>query len=205
MSTLPSVEPSRAGLPTHDDIIVLRGLTWADFERLLEIRGQAGVPRFHYLEGALEIMSPGRDHEEIKSVIGCLVEAWCLEQGIDFTTVGSWLQKDERVERGAEPDESYVFGPGPVEDGDRSDLAIEVLWSHGGLDKLEIYRKLQVREVWIWKKDGLTPWILEGERYVGAEASTVLPELDLAWLGSFVSIRPTSAAIRALQHALRQP
>ena len=96
--SIPSPRPSPAPPPTHDDLIVLHGATWADFERLLEIRGEDAGPRFHYLEGAIEIMSAGRSHEELKGVIGCLIEAWCLDHDLDFTTVGSWLLKDETVE-----------------------------------------------------------------------------------------------------------
>ena len=55
-----------------DDIIVLRDVTWADYQRLLEIRGERPVPRLTYLEGALELMTPSRPHESLKSMIGCL-------------------------------------------------------------------------------------------------------------------------------------
>ena len=68
----------------------------ADYLRLLEIRGERSVPRLTYVEGTLEIMSPSLTHEEIKSYIGRLVEAWCLERGVDFTpypNVKRWLDR----------------------------------------------------------------------------------------------------------------
>ena len=46
-----------AALREHDDtssadhIIVLHDLTWEDYERPLEIRGDRSVPRISYLEG----------------------------------------------------------------------------------------------------------------------------------------------------------
>lgn len=55
-----------------------------------------------------------------------------------------------RRERGAEPDECYVFGEDP--DPERPDLAIEVIWISGGMNKLEIYRALGVAEVWHWRR-----------------------------------------------------
>ena len=58
---------------------VLDGATWADFQRLLELRGERPVPRYAYLEGQLEIISPSHFHEQVKSMIGCLIEAWCFE------------------------------------------------------------------------------------------------------------------------------
>ena len=58
-----------------DDVIVLRDVGWADYQRLLEIRGEQPTPRLTYLQGVLELMTPSQPHESIKSMIGCLVEA----------------------------------------------------------------------------------------------------------------------------------
>ncbi len=131
--------------PTEDHVVQLSGLSWDDYERLREIRGDRSAPRFTYLEGTLEILSPSRDHETIKSLIGRLVEAYCLESGIRFMPVGSWTIKERGAKRGAEPDECYVFGD---EVTDRPQLAIEVVWTSGRIDNLEVYRRLGVHEVW---------------------------------------------------------
>ena len=98
-STLPPNQPATE----HDHIVVLRGASWADFQRALEIRGQRSVPRISYLEGCLQFMSPSRYHETISSVLGRLVEAWCIDRGIELTPVGSWTLEDKDAERGAEP------------------------------------------------------------------------------------------------------
>lgn len=67
--------------PHEDHYVHLRGVTWADYLRLLEVRGDRSVPRLTYLKGTLEIMSPSHTHELIKSYVGRLVEVWCLERG----------------------------------------------------------------------------------------------------------------------------
>jgi len=70
-------------------------------------------------------MSPSQTHESVKSMIGCLVETWCLERGIPFLTVGSWTLQSKPKSRGVEPDESYLFGDPKTaeqEDGVRSFL-----------------------------------------------------------------------------------
>src|SRR5690606_33605516 len=64
----------RSSEPHEDHYVHLRGVTWADYLRLLEVRGDRSVPRLTYLEGTLEIMSPSLTHELIKSYIGRLVE-----------------------------------------------------------------------------------------------------------------------------------
>jgi Uma2 family endonuclease len=192
--------PRQAKAPT-DDIIVLEGATWADYQRLLEIRGERPVPRFTYLEGVLELMNPSRPHETIKSMVGRLVEAWCLENDIDITPYGSWTLENETSERGVEPDECYVLGD--VQEPERCDLAIEVVWTKGVVDKVEVYRKLGVRELWIWKAEQIQVLSLRDERYVALERSELLPGIDLEQLLQFVGIKPMTRAVREYTAALR--
>ncbi|HKO54105.1 MAG TPA: Uma2 family endonuclease [Polyangiaceae bacterium] len=134
--------------PVDDKIVVLRGATWGDYQRVIEMRGEVATPRVAFLEGALEIMTPSREHEGLKFNIGRLLEVWCLESGVEFSGYGSWTLESPERDRGVEPDECscYVFGDQP--EPSRPDLAIDVVGTSGGIDKLEIYRKLGVREVW---------------------------------------------------------
>ena len=181
--------------------MILREATWADYQWILKVRGDRSSPRIAYLEGRLEIMSPSQSHESIKSVLGRLVEVWCLERGIEFSAVGSWTLEDKETKRGVEPDECYIFGPS--RDVSRPHLAIEVIWTSGGLDKLDIYRKLGVAEVWIWRRGVLTPHVLRGEMYEAVPESVVLPGIDLRQLAEFLDRPTTSAAIREYRDALR--
>lgn len=180
--------------PVDDKIVVVRGLSWSDYQRLLEVRGDASVPRYAYLEGELEIMTPSLPRESIKSRIGCLVEAWCLERGIDFSPCGSWTLENKPEESGIEPDECYVFGD--LGEPTRPDLAIEVVWTSGGVKKLEIYRRLGVREVWFWRRSRISVHVLDGEGYSEAPGSSVLPGIDLDQLVSFLDRPSASQAIR---------
>ena len=187
--------------PTDDSIVRLSGLGWDDYQRLLEIRGDRSGPRIAYLNGEIEIMSPSRTHEAVKSVLGCLVEVYFLENDIPFTTVGSWtLEADDRS-RAIEPDECYQFGTEKTDDPPQ--LAIEVIWTSGGIDKLDIYRKLGVHEVWFWRRGRIQPYCLRGDRYVSSIASEVLPDLDLGLLTRFLDRPTTYEAIRAYRDALR--
>jgi Uma2 family endonuclease len=193
---------TRDDQPTEDHVVQIHDATWEDYERLLEVRGEKAVPRLTFLEGTLEIMTPSRDHEAIRSLIGRLVEAYCLHAGIRFTPYGSWTLKTRKEERGAEPDECYVFGGEEV---DRPHLAIEVIWTSGRLDKLEVYRKLNVGEVWVWRKGRIQPFALSGDRYEPIERSRRLPGLDLDLLVQFLD-RPTAYdAIQDFRKALAAP
>lgn len=188
--------------PVEDKIVVLRRATWADYQRLLEMRGGSSSPRIAYLEGELEIMTPSRPHESLKSKIGCLVEVWCLENGVEFSTYGSWTIESKDDAGGIEPDECYVFGN--VTDPVRPDLAIEVVWTSGGIDKLAIYSRVRVREVWFWRRGRLGIHVLQGDRYQEVSRSQVLPGIDLVELVSYLDRPTTSRAMREYQAALRQ-
>ena len=185
--------------PNADGIVNLHGVTWEDYERVLAMRGDKSAPRIHYLEGELEIMSPSRDHEQIKSLIGHLLEYWCLERGIDVAPFGSWTLKKKKFKRGAEADECYVFGR---ERRDRPHLAIEVEWTQGILDKLQIYEKLGVDEVWIWRKGVIEVHVFSGSKFVRAPRSRVLPDLDLTLLASMLDRDTLNDAVRDFRKAL---
>jgi len=185
----------------QDHFVHLDGVTWADYLRLLEIRGDRSAPRMTYLKGLLEIMSPSLEHEAKKSLIGRLIEVYCLERDIEFSTCGSWTIRSEASKRGAEPDECYVFGE--ARSAERPDLAIEVVWSRGGIDKLEVYRKLLVREVWVWEQGRITAHALRDSRYERIAASEVVPGIDLEQLVAFLDRPTTSAAIREYRAALQ--
>ncbi|MBX3125222.1 MAG: Uma2 family endonuclease [Polyangiaceae bacterium] len=184
----------------HDHIVVLPNATWADYQRVLELRGERAVPRVTYLEGRLEIMSPSKSHESIKSMIGRLVEAWCAESGFEITPYGSWTLEAKDNERGLEPDECYVVGDRP--EATRPDLAIEVVWTSGGIDKLDVYRLLGVREVWYWRDGAIEMFALRGLRYERTTNSEVLPGIDLGLLERFIDVRPMTRAVREYRAAI---
>jgi Uma2 family endonuclease len=182
-----------------DQRIIMDGLDWWQFETMLAIRGDRSGIRFTYLEGQLEIMSPSRSHEAIKKLIARLLEAYAIEKGLVLEGYGSMTMRNPPARRGIEPDECYAIGS-PKE---TPDLAIEVIWTRGGLDKLDVYRKLGVREVWIWQSEKLLPHALRGERYVGIDGSEVLPDLDLTLIERCLEHETQTEAVLAFLAALR--
>jgi Uma2 family endonuclease len=192
----------RAGdhIATADQRVVVAGASWALYEAHLAQRGDKSVPRLAYLRGTLELMSPSRDHERITSWIGRLIEVYAEERDIRLAPYRSWTLK-QAEQAGVEPDECYVFG-GDDATRDRPDLAIEIVWTHGGLDKLELYRTLGVAEVWFWIDDRIEIHVLRDGHYARAERSRWLPDLDPALLCALID-RPFTDAKRELRAALR--
>lgn len=199
--SLPAAIPAGEYVPTADDRIVMYNVPWSHFEAQLAMRGDASVPRMAYLDGALELMLPSKGHERTKSYLGRLVEGFALERDIVLSPYGSWTLKDALELAGAEPDECYIVGPD--QDQDRPDLVIEVIWTRGNIDKLEIYRRLKVSEAWVWKDGALSVHVLSAGRYHTAERSALLPALDLGLLCTLLDRRSATEAMRDFRAALR--
>ena len=179
--------------------IVISDVSWGGYCAVRELLDNPGL-RMAYADGELEIMSPSKRHEKLKILMGRLVETFAVARGIPLTGLGSTTFRSEAKARGAEPDECYSLGSG---DGDVPDLAIEVVLSSGGLDKLDIYAGLGVREVWIWQADQLEVYVLVGGSYQPVERSSVLPDLDLTLLAAHVRMPVQHEAVQAFAALVR--
>jgi Uma2 family endonuclease len=187
-------------VPTADQRVVTHAVPWAHYEAHLALRGDHPVPRMAYLDGAMELMSPSKEHERIKSYLGCLTEAYALDRGIDLSPYGAWTLKNPQAESGLERDECYLVGD---QQRDVPDLAIEVAWTSGGLNRLEIYRRLGVKEVWVWKASRIEVHALRDERYEIATRSVLFPDLDVHGLSSYLEYPTMTRAVAAFRETLR--
>jgi Uma2 family endonuclease len=163
-------------------------VSWSDYEALDAMRGERSNPRITFLDGAVDLMSPSNDHERISAWIGHLIGAYCRARHIGFQPYGSWTLKDQASKAAAEADQCFVLGPNQKP---RPDLAVEVVWTSGGLDKLEVYRRLGVGEVWFWIHGAITVHVLDAGRYQERERSTCFPELDLTFLCELLALDAT--------------
>ena len=77
--------------------------------------------------------------------------------------------------------------------------AIEVVETSGSINKLEVYRRLEVREVWFFKPHQFEIYRLRGETYEQIEQSEVLPNLNLAVLAQYAVATPLEAALEFRQ------
>jgi len=167
------------------------------------MRGESAGVRITYLDGELELMTPSLDHEAWKTRLARLIEAWAEQRGVDLEGYGSWTVRSEAAGRGVEADECYVVGA-PMAEPKRPDIAIEVIRSSGGIDKLEVYRGLGVPEVWLWGDGTLRFHLLRGAAYVPSPRSALLPDLDPALIARRMAGGTQSQAVKELRAALRE-
>jgi Uma2 family endonuclease len=185
MHTLAALKSTEAARLLEAQQLVLPGyLSWEQFEALDRILEEMPGLKLTYLDGCVEFMTIGEDHEEIKSIIGLLLGLYFLELGIDFIPVGSATRRSQDKDVSFEPDESYYFG----QKKEHPDLAIEVVFSSGNPNKLEKYKRLGITEVWFWQNDKLSIYRLSGENYEPTTKSNLLPGLDLVLLERCIRI-----------------
>ncbi len=149
-----------AAQPNHHPV-VLEGISWEFYERMLAEIGDHQHVRLTYDEGRLEIMSPSNWHEKVKKIIGRLIEAYSDEVGIPAEGHGSTTFKREDLLKGLEADECYyirniaaVIGKEEVDLtlDPPPDLAVEVDISTPSVARQPIYAAMGVPE--IWRYDG---------------------------------------------------
>jgi Uma2 family endonuclease len=160
---------------------IISSVSWEQYEVVLADLGDNPVYHVTFLDGTLEIMSPSRRHEVRAENIGRLLEAYLEETRTRFWGLGSTTFRKAEKRGGTEPDKSYSFGA----EKEIPDLAIEVIVTSGGVDKLEVYRRLGVNEVWFFQDNDFAVYRLQGEAYERMSASALLPDLDLTMLADY--------------------
>ncbi len=185
-----------------DQRIVHSGITWQQFKLIQSGFGDTRNVRLFYYNNTVEIIMPGREHEFFSRLIGFLLGLFCLESGIEFEPLGSTTQEQEG-EASAEPDESYCFGASkPV-----PDLVIEVVFTSGSIKKLNLYRALNIPEVWFWEDGVFSLYRLRGSEYESIANSEIpeLASLNIALLTRCVLMAQTSRlqAANTLRNTLR--
>jgi Uma2 family endonuclease len=190
-----------------EEKFVSSDVSWENYEALLVKLENNSHYRVTYLDGVLEIVSPSRKHETIKTRLAFLVEFYLFKKQIKHTPLGSTRLKNRFKKAGAEPDECYCIG----EEKDIPDLAIEVVVTSGNVKKLETYQRLGVREVWFWESDRLKLYHLREEislvfkdtyGYEQIDISELLPELNISHLEKCTLISDQLQAISEFEASI---
>ncbi|MFN6568053.1 Uma2 family endonuclease [Dendronalium sp. ChiSLP03b] len=158
--------------------------SWEEFEKIEALTADAPGLRITYLDGCIEFMTLGEEHETIKSVLAILLALYLFEIGINFIPVGSATRRAKEKGASFEPDESYYLG----EKKENPDLAIEVNITSGSIDKLEKYKRFNITEVWFWENNQISVYHLSNDNYEQITQSQLLPELDINLLARCVLI-----------------
>ncbi len=186
--------------PNSTTNTVLRDVAWETLERL-DVDLESTGARFVYLDGWLEIMSPPSEaHETPKCGLGQLLEVYMRTQKIRFYGRGSTTIGMKSLGARKEPDTSYCLG----KQKEIPDLAIEITTTSGGVDVLEIYRRIGVAEVWFWRKGVISIYCLRELKYEFVMRSELLPELDIRSIEFHLNMNDQYDAVNAFIETLHQ-
>lgn len=190
--------------PRKESPLLFEGLTWREFKAVEQLLDRPGY-RLSFLDGILEIkLMPGEPHETVKKRIAALLELYLLIAGFDFTPTGSMTLESETGKVKREADESYKLAPGRR----LPDLAIEIVFSSGGINQLEAYKRLKIKEVWFWEDGLLEVYHLRGEGntlyYEKVSSSEEVKGIDLDLLLGCINMVNHVDAVKTFQQALQK-
>ena len=166
--------------------VILHGVSWETYERLLADFVDSHAAHFAYDEGRLEIMVLSFKHETVNRTLATLVETIAEEIQVDILNAGSTTFKRADLSKGFEPDSCfYIQNAERVRGKDEIDLAvdpppdliIEIDITSLSLNKFPIFAAIGIPEVWRYDGQAVTIFKLENGEYSVREASVVLPNL----------------------------
>lgn len=180
------LELRRLTVPPGDRLL-LRDVTWDEFEQILAELGDRRSSRIAYHQGVLELMTPLPEHESAKEIISDLVKALLEELDQEFWPLGSTTFKRKCMIEEIEPDQCfYIQNEARVRGLDRidldvdppPDLAIEI--DVTSRTHPEIYAQLGVPELWRFEKGTLKIYALQNGAYQLVSQSLIFPGFYLA-------------------------
>lgn len=173
--------------------IVLPGVSWQQFETLLDELGQTRTARLTYDRGKLEMMTPLEEHERCSRLIESLMLVVADEMEVQIHSIGSVLLKRADLGCVAQPDSSYYLTEKirsnraelDLNQSPPPDVVVEVAITKSSLDKFAIYAALGLPEVWqYWTTIGdnvlrgnLLIYQLQSGQYVECSTSPTFPFL----------------------------
>jgi len=184
-----------AVLNASEQHVVLRGISWETYGRIVTERGDSSGSRLTYDCGTLEIMMPSLRHERLKETISTIFQLLAGEMDIDFSPAGSTTFRRQDLNKGFEPDSCFYIQHAAHVRGKEEidlnidpppDLVIEIDVTRSSLNKLAIYAAINVPEVWRYAGDTLEILKLRNESYVAEAESTSLRGIAATMLNMLV-------------------
>lgn len=194
--------------------ILLKEISWQEFEEILIELGEHRSSRLAYYQGILEIKMPLPEHEKAKVIIGDLLKILLDELEMNWEPYRSTTFKKEEMKAGIEPDDCfYIKNYAQMIGKERidltvdppPDLAIEV--DVTSRTQLSVYQALGVPEIWRYENRKLQIYLLSNGQYIESLISPTfsqIPVIDgLTQHLEMSRIDGTSVTLRAFRKWVR--
>lgn len=184
-----------------EERVILQGLSWDAYNRIIKDYENRSAPRFTYIEGTLEIYMPTQKHEERNRFFELFVSAVAEERDLDIRSLGSTIFRKEGIEKAVEPDSCFYLQHAAQIAGNRKinlekdpppDLVVEVDITSPSLERFPVYAEFKVPEIWRDYKDEVQIFVLRGKKYSKVEESTVLSGVKAEVINRFLTESQTN-------------
>lgn len=199
--------------------VLLQDISWTEFEAILAELSDRPATRIAYCDGMLEIMTPLPEHEYFKEAIGDAIKDIAETLTLDYESYGSTTWRRQAKQAGLEADNCFYFQNEAIVRGRTDinlaqdpppDLALEIDITSKSLERLPIYARLGIPELWCYDAGKLTIYRLQGEEqgekqgedYAEAAQSAIFPALEISALPQLIETY-RSAGRLALRQAVR--
>ena len=175
--------------------VVFNHLSWLSYRQILQALGENNRAHLFYDRGTLEITMPLEEHEFYRELIGLFIRILVVELGLKIKSMGSTTLAREDLERGAEPDNAYYIQNQAKVLGKRinltedppPDLVVEVDITHTDINKLALYARLGVPELWRFNGQIWRIYRLDKGVYQEGEFSPTFPLVPKTKLYEFLA------------------
>ncbi len=191
--------------------VTLEGISWPEFEEILEDLGEHRHSHVAYYRGVLEFRMPLAGHERAKVLISHLLVVLLEALELEWESLGSSTFKSQAMQAGIEPDDCFYIQNYQAMIGKQRldlavdpvpDLAIEVDFT--SVTQVSAYQALGVPEIWCYKKGKLEISVLENGRYVNSGTSTIFPAIPIIEGISLCLAKSEEMPMSALRREFRE-
>ncbi len=177
---------------------VLHGVPPKVYWQLMEVLSEQYL-RHSYDGWTLEMMTPRRDHEWIKELVGRMLETMAFTLRLSIQSTGSTTLSRSKHDRGLQPDKSYYVGAHVASAASETyepgvdpppDLTIEVEATNPVVPRLPLYAAVGVREIWRWTGEEMDFLrLIRGRKYAKIRRSLAFPFIAAADVTRFLQER----------------
>jgi Uma2 family endonuclease len=192
-----------------DERRIFNGVTWAEYQELLDELGEQRNVLVSFSKGALEIMSLSRRHERYKESISMLMYVLSEELNINIEPNGSTTLQLESIQVAVEPDTSFFIGNASLMAGKETldllvdpppDLVVEIDVSRPRYSKKEIYVRISVPELWQYDGQTFKIFALGSGQYVETDHSLIFPFIRADGLAALLEQNKTENNLSRLRN-----
>uniref|UniRef100_A0ACD5H1H2 Uma2 family endonuclease n=2 Tax=Desertifilum tharense IPPAS B-1220 TaxID=1781255 RepID=A0ACD5H1H2_9CYAN len=167
------------------------------YEQLLEVFAEYPQLRMTYNRGTLELMTPLAEHESYSWNLSRLIAILSEELGLEIRGLKSTTWRSQVQAVGKEADDSFYIQNEPairtklkidLTVDPPPDLVVEIDTTHSFIDKISVYENLKVPEIWQYRNENITIYILTEAGYIESEMSLAFGSFPVKALTQFMKI-----------------